>query len=250
MLSLPKINTPYWVALMAASVFGTNTGDWVADVLHIGHLEGLPWMGTMLVLIFITERLFSWRTAFFFWAAIITVRTAATNIGDAFHSYHIGFSISLPMMTLALVLAALLYKARGGGVREDGTAKVDWIYWCCMALAGAWGTIAGDFVAFGLTQPPLFPPGGTLLLSAVLVVIFWAGRNGRLTQPFYYWFAVAIIRAAGTCAGDALAHGMGLNDSTIMTGAVFVALIAVFYGLDKQNEITIGRRINNLSSVG
>lgn len=233
MNSLPRIDARYWLTLMAASVFGTNTGDFVSDTLHIGHLVGLPWLVGLLVVILWLDRVLPLRAPIWFWAAIITVRTAATNIGDAFHDFGIGFAISLPLVSAALVLAIVIYWRRGGGVRQNGTMRVDWKYWLCMVLAGAWGTIAGDFTSFGITHPPLFPPVATAVLCLPLGLLFLSGGSGRLLRPGFYWATVAMIRAAGTCAGDALAQALGGRDhllpSTALTGAMFIGLVLAFY---------------------
>lgn len=237
MLTIPKINTPYWLALMMASIFGTNTGDWVADVLHIGHLQGLPWLAGILAIVFLVERIAPVRSALFFWAAIITVRTAATNLGDAFHSYHIPFSLALPILTLAFVASVIAYKANGGGIGEDGTPKVDWLYWLCMTMAGAWGTLGGDFVSFAFKPHSLHLYDAIALLSLIVAALFWFGRKERLLKPYYYWLTVGFIRAAGTSIGDSGDHLMGINTSTIVTGAIFIAMTIAFYGIKKENSV-------------
>ncbi|MBB3955696.1 hypothetical protein [Novosphingobium sediminicola] len=235
MNSLPRINAVYWITLIAASVFGTNTGDYVSDELGIGHLSGLPWLALLLGAILIAERVLRPALPLLFWLAIITVRTAATNIGDAFHDFHLGFAVSLPVVSLAFVLAVAAYRWLGGGVADNGAAKVDWAYWLCMMMAGAWGTIMGDFTSFGLTSPPLFPAMATVWLSGLLALVFIGGGRGRLVGGWYYWLAVGMVRAAGTAAGDALAHALEGPDHSLLpalgiSGGVFLLLVLGFYG--------------------
>jgi uncharacterized membrane-anchored protein len=244
MTSLPRINAIYWVTLIAASVFGTNTGDYVSDDLHIDHLSGLPWLALLMGAIVLLDRRLKLGVPLLFWLAIITVRTAATNVGDAFHSFHLGFGVSLPVMSVAFVAAVAIYRARGGGIGENGVAKVDWAYWLCMMMAGAWGTILGDFTSFGLTKPPLFPAEATLWLGMVLALIFAGGIGGRLLNGWYYWVAVGMIRAAGTAAGDALAHAVEGPDHSLVpalgiSGGIFLALVLVFYGRKASANIIV-----------
>lgn len=231
MNSLPRVDWRYWLVLTVASVFGTNTGDFVSDYLQIGHLIGLPWLVGLLALIVLADTYLKLRAPVWFWAAIITVRTAATNIGDGFHDYHLGFGISLPLVSVLFIGCVALYVLRGGGVRADGTPKVDWAYWLCMALAGAWGTIAGDFVAFGTGDPPLMPPLATVLTAVPLALLFVAGRGGRLLTPVLYWLTIGIIRTTGTCAGDALNGAVGGNVvlASALSGSVFVGLVVWLY---------------------
>ena len=244
MNSLPRINTIYWVTLIAASVFGTNTGDYVSDEMGIGHLSGLPWLAILMGAILLAERVLKLGVPLLFWLAIITVRTAATNIGDAFHDFHLGFAVSLPVISVAFVLAVAIYRSRGGGIAKNGAAKVDWAYWLCMMMAGAWGTILGDFTSFGLTKPPLFPPMATVWLSVVMALVFVGGGKGRLLNGWYYWLAVGMVRAAGTAAGDALAHALeGQSHSLLpalgISGGIFLILVLWFYGRKAKGNIVL-----------
>lgn len=237
MRGLPKINAGYWLTLMAASTFGTNTGDFVSDTLHIGHLAGLPWLALALGLVFSIERWSAWANPLFFWLVIIIVRTAATNVGDAFHDFDIGFGTSLPLV-LALFTASVAAYARFSPRRSGDDAasvRVSPLYWLCMGMAGILGTIGGDFMSFGAH---LSPAGTAIAFSALAAaaIIYW-GRDGRLYQPAYYWIALALIRTAGTGAGDALAHDVfGLPLATVATGLVFLGLVGYFYLLKKDNQ--------------
>src|SRR5262245_19483313 len=107
MRNLPKIHARYWLALVAASTFGTNTGDFVAGYLHIGHLAGLPYLALLFGAILLASKRARHGHALYFWAAIITLRTAATNVGDAFHDFHVSYSVSLSVV-LVLFSASVL----------------------------------------------------------------------------------------------------------------------------------------------
>jgi uncharacterized membrane-anchored protein len=222
MRSLPKIDTRYWLALSAASIFGTNTGDFVAGYLHLGHLAGLPWLLAAFAVILLLERVSPVKTPLWFWAAIITMRTAATNVGDAFHDFGLGFGISVPLM-LVLFAASVAFYARLTPARAAGedTVKVNAIYWIAMMLAGVLGTVGGDLVAKWLTNP-----GAALVVFAIAAVaIVQYRRRGMLLAAVPYWICVGLIRTAGTAGGDTVAHTIGLAPSTALTGVVFLALI-------------------------
>ena len=85
MKCVPKINRAYWTCLILASIFGANAGDFVADVLHLGHLSGIPFLAAFLATVFIIEWISPRPSALYFWIAIIIIRASATNIGDVFH---------------------------------------------------------------------------------------------------------------------------------------------------------------------
>ena len=224
MKSLPRIDARYWLALSAASIFGTNTGDFVAGYLHLGHLAGLPWLLVAFIAILLLERVSPVKTPLWFWAAIITMRTAATNVGDAFHDFGMGFGISVPVMLVLFAASVVLY-ARVTPTRAagDDTLQVNWAYWVAMMLAGVLGTVGGDWAAKFLTER-----GATALFFAlVLAAIMYFRNRNLLLLAAAYWTVVALVRTAGTAGGDAIAHTIGLAPSTVMTGLVFLVLVIV-----------------------
>jgi uncharacterized membrane-anchored protein len=221
MRNVPKINRDYWQALIAASVFGTNTGDFVADYLHLGHLAGFPFLLLLFAAILLAQRSLRAGSALFFWAAIITVRTAATNVGDAFKDFHLGFPISVPLMAIVFVASVALYARRQARRPGEGAIRVDAAYWGCMMLAGVLGTLGGDCSSYLLGHNHAATAGifGALALGAIA----WTAKRPSAAR---YWTAVALVRIAGTGGGDALAHLLGLSASTAITGCIFVALVA------------------------
>ncbi len=229
---LPRINLAYWLTLAGASVFGTNTGDFCSDLLHMGHLQGLPYMAIAFALALLAEKLIKAGSALFFWLIIIIIRTAATNIGDAFQDFHIGFNQSLPLCLALFVVAALVYW-RLSPKTTDNTVRVGLMYWLCMILAGIVGTIGGDYASFVLK---LMPPGTAAVFGGIALLLVLVGLKGLSTWPPYYWLSLAVIRTAGTGGGDALAHALGLPQSTAWTGAFFVALVVLFYVVFKRSN--------------
>ena len=222
MRSLPRINARYWLALSAASIFGTNTGDFVAGYLRIGHLAGLPWLLAAFLAVLLLERVSRVKTPLWFWAAIIIMRTAATNVGDAFHDFRMGFGISVPVSLVVFVLTVVWYAhvtpPRAAG---DDTVQVNGVYWVAMMLAGVLGTVGGDAAARCLSEPGA--AAVFFALAAIAVATF--RRRGILLAAAAYWTVVGLVRTAGTAGGDAIAHRIGLAPSTVVTGVVFLALM-------------------------
>jgi uncharacterized membrane-anchored protein len=224
LLSLPRIDTRYWLALSAASIFGTNTGDFVAGYLHLGHLAGLPWLLAAFAAILVVERVSPIKTPLWFWSAIIIVRTAATNVGDAFHDFRLGFGISVPVSLLLFVVSVAIY-ARVSARRAPGddTVQVNAAYWVTMMLAGVLGTVGGDLAAKGLSQPL----AAIAFFAMAGACIPYFRRRAILLDAMAYWTVVALIRTAGTAGGDTLAHMIGLAPSTVLTGAAFLVLVVI-----------------------
>jgi uncharacterized membrane-anchored protein len=180
------------------------------------------------VVILAIEKLTVRRSAVYFWAAIITMRTAATNVGDAFHDFGIDYRVSIPLTLGVFVVSVLFYKWATANARSSqGTVTVSPLYWWCMMIAGILGTIGGDFIAFrlGLTAPGAAVAVGILFVASIAAF----AKRDRLLDPTPYWLTVGLARTAGTAGGDSVAHALGLPLSTALTGFVFAALVAYFY---------------------
>ena len=232
--NLPAINASYWLTLVAASTFGTNTGDFVAGYLHMGHLAGLPYMALVFGAILLAATWARHSHALYFWAAIITLRTAATNVGDAFHDFHVPYSVSIAVVLVLFAAGVLLYARGSVNARQERAVHVDSAYWICMMLAGILGTIGGDFASFRLGLTPL--GAACLFIGLIAAALWWFGKTAALLNPVPYWTTVALIRTGGTAAGDALADVLRLALSTALTGFVFVGLVLYFYAFQSTSR--------------
>ena len=105
-----------------------------------------------------------------------------------------------------------------------------------MMLAGVLGTIGGDFASFGIHMTTV---GAAVVFFALAA---WSIRHfkakGVLLAAIAYWTTVALIRTAGTAAGDAIAHGIGLVASSVLTGAVFTGLVVYSYRRPESSAAT------------
>lgn len=235
--NVPATGPRYWAALCLASVFGANLGDVVSHTLRLGHWRGLLPLGLVFALTLRAERRVPAPGRAWYWLAIVTLRTAATNIGDL-ATHDAGLSAPACCAVLAVLTAALAARgtARSGappaptGANAGANAGVPdtngW-YWAAMLAAGTFGTVAGDYASDLL--------GGAALSSLVLcaaVALCLGLRAARLLPAMLsYWLTVAAIRTAGTAVGDwtAFRHGLdlGLPLSTALSGAALLLAVAL-----------------------
>jgi uncharacterized membrane-anchored protein len=224
MQSLPRIDVIYWLALTAASIFGTNTGDFIAGYLHIGHFGALPWLLAAFLVILGLEHFSPVKTPLWFWAAVIALRTAATNVGDSLHGLGMGLAISVPTMLVTLALSIAVY-ARSAPKRaaSDDTVSVNAAYWAAMMAASVLGVVGGDLASKFLSDP-----GAAAVFAAIVVAaIASSWRRGLLLDAAPYWAVVALICTTGTAGGDTIAHLIGIAPSTFLTGVIFLILVTV-----------------------
>jgi uncharacterized membrane-anchored protein len=231
---LPMLGTRYWVALCLASIFGANMGDFFARNLGLGHVTGLPFLALALAIVMISERFDRSVHQVYYWTAIITVRTAATNFAD----FACG-DMKLPRLWVIVALVAALVLALAAGWQfawrrqADKSASTDTVlradsgYWVSMFIAGSLGTVIGDYCSHDLQ---LGDAGASILLSPILGLLFVVARGGLLQSLWFYWLTVVMVRAAGTAVGDFVSgrNMLGLPLSTLVTGMLFVALLALW----------------------
>jgi uncharacterized membrane-anchored protein len=231
-IHLPTLGPRYWTALCLASIFGANMGDFFAHNLGLGHVRGLPFLALAFVVVLVGERFDRAIHQAYYWAAIIVIRTAATNSADFLCG-----DMKLPRLWvtagLALSLAiavALSWQWLWRRKPDQGDAAVlraDSGYWISMFIAGTLGTVIGDYCSHHLH---LGDAGASILLSPILGLLFVVGRGGLLRSLWFYWLTVAMVRAAGTAVGDLVAsRGMlALPLSTLVTGVIFVGILVAW----------------------
>jgi len=223
---VPRLGSRYWVAISLASVAGCNLWDFVSLYLRLGHWLGLAPLAVILAALMIGERLAARGGETWYWAVILVVRTAATNLADlATHTFHLSYPWVIAGLEAVQALVLLRVAARpadGGSPRP----VADGWYWASMLTAGTLGTAIGNCVAeqFRLGTGP-----ATLMLGAVLAIVLAIGRASGWSTKATYWFAIIAVRSAGTTAGDFLAYGdgldLGLPIGTAVSCAIFVATL-------------------------
>ena len=223
----PRVDFRYWTAILLASVFGTNLGDFYAHESHLGIVKGLAVLAVVVALAFIAERFDSYRHQAYYWLVIILIRTGATNIAD-----YLAYRVRVPELALTLGLAALIAlfgwgtrpatRPQNGG--EHALPGTNAWYWLAMLSAGVFGTVVGDIcehaVGDGLAA---------LLLTALFALALAAMGKPAVRIVAIYWLIVTVARTAGTAIGDWLAESkalhIGLPLSTLLSGIAFVAVL-------------------------
>lgn len=214
-----EVTHSYWVAMLAASAFGTNVGDLWAEILFPGRMSSLTaLMAVCIAAVWYHRRAFD-RTEAGYWVAIVAMRAAATNVADAItHDLPLGYVLS------SLILAGLtLIGARytTPDYSRSGSPRVDGVYWVAMFLAGVFGTIAGD-----LTHHTIGLYTASAALCATLAGLIVIRENHAPVSVVLFWLIVMTERCAGTAVGDALASrravGLGVPIASVLTGVLTI----------------------------
>lgn len=86
-LSVHDINTPrregfYWLTVLVCFAFGTATGDWTADTLHLGTLESGLLFTALIALPTLAHYLLKANAIVTFWIAYIITRPLGASFAD------------------------------------------------------------------------------------------------------------------------------------------------------------------------
>lgn len=212
----------YWFAMFAASALGTNLGDFCADDLSVGRGVSFAALALLSGLAIWADGKFRMRTEAGYWTAIVALRAASTNVAD-YLTHDLAYSFVALSVVLALAALIAGYFTRRG-VQGVGMPRIDGRYWTAMAIAGVFGTVAGDFASH---MVGLYAAAAVLCTLLVAVI---AGRNSLASQSLLaYWAVVLIERCAGTPFGDMLAShraiGFGLPLAMACTGGLLLSAL-------------------------
>jgi uncharacterized membrane-anchored protein len=208
----------YWLAMLAASAFGTNLGDLWAATLFPGRLTSLSSLLIICIAAVWLHRRAAARTEAGYWLAIVAMRAAATNLADIVtHDLALGYVVS------SVLLAGLtLIAARYTHPDVSHSPRVDNAYWIAMFIAGVFGTVAGDLIHH--TTGMLTASAFLCVTLAGLIVL----RETRApASMLLFWLIVMTERCAGTAIGDALAShravGLGVPIAAVCSGILTIA---------------------------
>jgi uncharacterized membrane-anchored protein len=234
--NVPSIDARYWIAISMASIFGCNLGDCLSYFANWNHWIGLLPLAVVFAALLFGERSSVRATQAWYWAVVIVLRAAATNLADlATHTFEWPYPrviVALAVFQALVVLPVLPRLLQAESDQAGRPATNSW-YWLSLLTAGTLGTAIGDWVAEELHLGTGY---GTLLLSTIFVIVLAMGSRSRWVTKSAYWLAIIAVRAAGTTAGDWLAFrdalgisnglNLGLILSTSVSGALFLGIVA------------------------
>src|SRR5579864_847757 len=110
--NLPAISSRYWAAILAASMCGANTGDFLSRIMGLGHWRGVPFLIAAFFLIVWAEKRSVLTTEAYYWLAIILLRTGATNLADlSTHDFKLGYPLTVLGLTALLIVVLMVDRA-------------------------------------------------------------------------------------------------------------------------------------------
>jgi len=107
-VSTPRVETFYWVAILFSQTLGTALGDWMADTNGLGYEGGALVFGAGLVLIAAAYYFTSLPRTALFWSAFILTRPLGATLGDLLDKPLANGGLAFSRYTATTILAALI----------------------------------------------------------------------------------------------------------------------------------------------
>jgi uncharacterized membrane-anchored protein len=212
-----EVTHSYWFAMLVASAFGTNAGDFWAEILFPGRFASLASLLGICIAAVWYHRRAAARTEAGYWVAIVAMRAAATNLADILtHELALGYVLASVLLCVLTLLAA---RFTDPDFSRSGSPRVDGAYWIAMFIAGVFGTVAGDLIHHSIG---LYSASAALCFTLAGLILIREARAPASMMLF--WLIVMAERCAGTAVGDALASrravGLGILIASVCTGAL------------------------------
>ncbi|WP_321937502.1 hypothetical protein [Paraburkholderia sp. J8-2] len=216
----PIVHARYWAAICVASMCGTNLGDIIPHYLGLQTAAGLLLTTVLFALVMLAERFSTTGSEMFYWAAILIVRAAATDIADGLVEHaHLGY-LAAGVILLGIFIFAV-WQARNG--MRSTVPSINGVFWFAMLSAGALGTVVGDAGAHMFGPVIASAPISVALASIALVLVLAARARNIWASATSYWIAVVVVRWWGTNMGDMSTHVLSL---AVSGGATLLVLLA------------------------
>ena len=177
----PRINGRYWTAILLASVFGTNLGDFYAHTTHLGIVGGLLVLALLAAVVFTSESVIDAGSEMYYWLVIVIIRTGATNIADyCMYRLHVpGVLLITGLVALLALFSWATQLQRTATLAVEALPSTGTAYWLAMLSAGVFGTVAGDFSEEGM---------GERVAALVLTVFFCLCCSSRTGMRQNGWW--------------------------------------------------------------
>ncbi|WP_321791183.1 hypothetical protein [Burkholderia pyrrocinia] len=229
MKTVPVVGLRYWIAIAIASMCGANLGDIIPDTLKLDTGTGLILLTMTLAGLVLVERVTTKRSETFYWAAILIVRAAATNIADyAIVGAHFTYLGTWAGLALAMVILITLYCVRESRPTNGTLPSADGLYWFTMLTAGTLGTVMADGIGHAIQPVNVGVPVSALLATLTTLTILRIRNRMASSGAASYWISIVSIRWWGTNVGDILAFLLSPPVSAAMTGLTLATLLVLW----------------------
>lgn len=230
---VPAVTVEFWLIKLLAVTMGETAADYLAVNLGLGLAATSLLMAIVLIAAIVLQFMQGKYVPWIYWLTVVLISIVGTLVTDNLVD---NFGVSLITTTalfsvaLAATFAVWYASEKTLSIHTIFNARREGYYWLAILFTFALGTAAGDLVAehFGLGYV------STGILFAMIIVSLTFGYFFlHLDAILGFWLAYILTRPLGASFGDYFSqpgeYG-GLGFGTILTSALFLALIVLIVG--------------------
>ena len=227
---VPHIIFLYWVIKIVSTTLGETGADMFSMTFKLGYAPTIAiFLSLFLVALVIKLSLKRYHPVAY-WLTFTLTAIAGTAISD-FIDRTLGFGYALGsavLIALLLITLAIWYqKEKSIKVEHITTSTAEIFYWTAFLIANTLGTAAGDFVADNMGLGFIH---GTILISALLIIIAPLHFFTKISTTLLFWLAFVLTRPFGATFGDLLTKSVakgGINIGTVGS-SIFFCIVLIF----------------------
>lgn len=231
---VPLVTLDFWLIKLMAVTMGETAADYLAVNLGLGLTTTSLLMAAVLVVVLVIQFAQRRYVPWAYWLAVVMISIVGTLVTDNLvDNFGVPLIVTTVVFTVALAVTFLAWYGAEGtlSIHEVTTFRREAFYWLAILFTFALGTAAGDLMAerFGLGYLSTGILFGMIILS-LAVGYYLMGLDAILG----FWLAYIFTRPLGASFGDLLSQPPeygGLGFGTIITSAIFLAVIALIVGL-------------------
>jgi uncharacterized membrane-anchored protein len=232
---VPEVTLAFWLVKIGATTLGETGGDSLSMSMNLGYVVSTA-IFAALFLVAVAAQIKAQRFhPFLYWTTIIATTTVGTTLADFVdRSLGIGYAGGSALLVFLLTCSFVVwYRTLGTvSISSISSPQSEAFYWLTIMFSQTLGTALGDWTA---TTAHLGYQGGTVVFSALLLVVVAAYLWTRVSRTVLFWIAFVLTRPLGAVVGDYLdkpfsAGGLDLNRylASALLLTLIVACVAVF----------------------
>ncbi|AHF97183.1 membrane protein [Desulfurella multipotens] len=241
-----QVGVIFWLTKIVATTLGETFGDFLSMTLSLGYSLTLVITMSFLAITLFAQLSSKKYVPLYFWLAIIGTTTVGTEISDLLdRTLHLGYPLGSLILSSALFATLFLWykKYRDLSIYPMTDFRKEVFFWVAVLFSNSLGTAFGDFLSDSLRLSYL---GGTLVTSAVILIVLSLHYFSKVSPVVLFWVAFVFTRPFGATFGDLLTkpvnmHGLELGtlNASIVEFLIISFLIFIAHlRLNRQNMLS------------
>lgn len=225
--------------MLICTTMGELIGNFLSRNLELGYTKGAILDVCIFGAMIFTFLLFKLKSDIYYWILILMGNIGGTNLADwvtlepldndkkwgVLKPLELGTKYG-SLVVMGALLLVLIVRYAIVKKRDEDSVFSNVFYWLAILLSSTFGTTSGDFIT---NDTPFGALGGSILLLALIAIVYAALKFRWINQLAAYWFALVLMHPVGATIGNYISKPIGLDLGNVYTNVVLVILFVMIY---------------------